>query len=120
MDPKSRKSVSSSSVAAESARVGSQSRLRKIETYQAADEFIRTFSEDLKIQRQNSMAAAAAKIDDFKVTNLKRCDGFMRKPNFEMDVDKSADEFINRFRQTFKIERKEPLENYQEMVNRGV
>jgi len=121
MDPNSRKVVSSSSsVAAESAGVSSQSRLRKSETDQAADEFIRNFRENLKLQRLNSMAAAAARIDDFKFRSLKRSDGFLGKPNFEMDVDKSADEFINRFRQNLKIERKESLENYQEMLNRGV
>jgi len=121
MDLKSRKAVSSSSAAAESAGVSSQSRLRISETDQAAAEFIRTFREDLKIQRLNSMAAAAAKIDDFKVKkSLKRSDGFLRKSNFEMDVDKSADEFINRFRQNLKMERKDSLEKYQEMLNRGV
>uniref|UniRef100_A0A0C9S5Q0 TSA: Wollemia nobilis Ref_Wollemi_Transcript_12541_634 transcribed RNA sequence n=1 Tax=Wollemia nobilis TaxID=56998 RepID=A0A0C9S5Q0_9CONI len=123
MDPKaSRKSILSSS--SEGVTVSAQSRqerTRKNDPDQSADEFIERFRTELKTQRMDSTAAAAAavKADEFKLKSFERSRECLKKPSLEMDVDKSADEFINRFHQNLKIERRESLENYADMLKRS-
>lgn len=91
--------------------------VKKSATYQTGDDRFGTLREDGKTPRVNSMAAAARNMDDLK---FKISDGGLKKPNFVIDVDQSAEEFIRRFRENLKIERKESLEAYQEMLKRGV
>uniref|UniRef100_A0A0D6R0C0 Uncharacterized protein n=1 Tax=Araucaria cunninghamii TaxID=56994 RepID=A0A0D6R0C0_ARACU len=122
MDPKvSRKSILSSS--SEGATVSAQSRqerTRKNDPDQPAEEFIQRSRTELKNRMMDSMAEAAiVKVDEFKPKSFERSE-YLKKPSLEMDVDRSADEFIKSFRQNLKIERRESLENYADMLKRGV
>lgn len=97
----------------------------------AAEEFIRTFRNDLKMQRLKSLAeasAAAAAADQFKQKNSSseirsnRENNLSNIQKFEkiMDVDKSAADFITKFREKLAIERRDSLDRYKQMLDRGV
>ncbi|XP_057821552.2 uncharacterized protein LOC131034178 [Cryptomeria japonica] len=82
---------------------------------------IKKAHENLKAPRPNSMATPAAKLDDFKHHISGRNHQNLKMPIIhDLDVDKSADDFINSFRQNLKIERTESMDEYKGMLDRGV
>jgi len=96
---------------------------------EAADEFIRTFGGDLKMQRLKLLAdASASAVDELKQKTSSseirssRQYNLSNIQNFERvkDVDKSAADFINKFRKNLAIERRDSLDRYKQMLDRGV
>jgi hypothetical protein len=101
----------------------------KMNSEEAADEFIRTFGGDLKMQRLKLLAdASASAVDELKQKTSSseirssRQYNLSNIQNFERvkDVDKSAADFINKFRKNLAIERRDSLDRYKQMLDRGV
>lgn len=96
---------------------------------ESADEFIPTFGGDLKMQRLKPLAdASAPAVDELKQKTSSSEISSSRQYNlsniqdFEKtkDVDKSAADFISKFRKNLVIERRDSLDNYKQMLDRGV
>ena len=95
----------------------------------AANEFIRTFRGDLKMQRLKSLAdASATAVDELKqktcnseIGSIRQYDlSNIKKIERTEDVDKSAADFISNFRKNLAIERRDSLDRYKQMLDRGV
>lgn len=101
----------------------------KRNTEEAADEFIPTFGGDLKMQRLKLLAdASAPAVDELKQkTSSSKISSSSQHnlstiPNFETikEVDKSAADFISKFRKDLAIERLDSFDRYKQMLDRGV
>ncbi|GLJ05619.1 hypothetical protein SUGI_0021470 [Cryptomeria japonica] len=93
---------------------------------EAAESFITTFRQDLQIQRLKSLAAASAtspaKINGKMKERLVENSKLSKRENVDgnIDVDKSAEAFIQKFKRNLKTERIESFKRYSEMLQRGV
>lgn len=101
----------------------------KKNTEEAADEFIPTLGGDLKMQRLKLLAdASAPAVDELKQkTSSSKIRSSSQHnlstiPNSETikEVDKSAADFISKFRKDLAIERLDSFDRYKQMLNRGV
>ncbi|GLJ05620.1 hypothetical protein SUGI_0021490 [Cryptomeria japonica] len=87
---------------------------------EAAESFITTFRQDLQIQRLKSLASA--KINGKTKERFGESAKLSKRENLDgdIDVDKSAEEFIQKFKRNMKTERIESFKRYNEMLQRGV
>lgn len=101
----------------------------KKNTEEAADEFIPTLGGDLKMQRLKLLAdASAPAVDELKQkTSSSKIRSSSQHnlstiPNSETikEVDKSAADFISKFRKELAIERLDSFDRYKQMLDRGV
>lgn len=101
----------------------------KRNTEEAADEFIPTLGGDLKMQRLKLLAdASAPAVDELKQkTSSSKIRSSSQHnlstiPNSETikEVDKSAADFISKFRKDLAIERLDSFDRYKQMLDRGV
>lgn len=101
----------------------------KRNTEEAADEFIPTLGGDLKMQRLKLLAdASAPAVDELKQkTSSSKIRSSSQHnlstiPNSETikEVDKSAADFISKFRKELAIERLDSFDRYKQMLDRGV
>lgn len=101
----------------------------KKNTEEAADGFIPTLGGDLKMQRLKLLAdASAPAVDELKQkTSSSKIRSSSQHnlstiPNSETikEVDKSAADFISKFRKDLAIERLDSFDRYKQMLNRGV
>lgn len=101
----------------------------KKNTVEAADEFIPTLGGDLKMQRLKLLGdASAPAVDELKQkTSSSKIRSSSQHnlstiPNSETikEVDKSAADFISKFRKDLAIERLDSFDRYKQMLNRGV
>lgn len=101
----------------------------KKNTEEAADEFIPTLGGDLKMQRLKLLGdASAPAVDELKQkTSSSKIRSSSQHnlstiPNSETikEVDKSAADFISKFRKDLAIERLDSFDRYKQMLNRGV
>lgn len=100
----------------------------KKNTEEAADEFIPTLGGDLKMQRLKLLAdASAPAVDELKQkTSSSKIRSSSQHnlstiPNSETikEVDKSAADFISKFRKDLAIERLDSFDRYKQMLDRG-
>lgn len=100
----------------------------KKNTEEAADKFIPTLGGDLKMQRLKLLAdASAPAVDELKQkTSSSKIRSSSQHnlstiPNSETikEVDKSAADFISKFRKDLAIERLDSFDRYKQMLDRG-
>lgn len=100
----------------------------KKNTEEAADKFIPTLGGDLKMQRLKRLAdASAPAVDELKQkTSSSKIRSSSQHnlstiPNSETikEVDKSAADFISKFRKDLAIERLDSFDRYKQMLDRG-
>lgn len=101
----------------------------KKNTEEAADEFIPTLGGDLKMQRLKLLAdASAPAVDELKQKTSSSKIRSSSQHNLSTipisettkEVDKSAADFISKFRKELAIERLDSFDRYKQMLNRGV
>lgn len=101
----------------------------KKNTEEAADEFIPTLGGDLKMQRLKLLAdASAPAVDELKQKTSSSKIRSSSQHNLSTipisetikEVDKSAADFISKFRKDLAIERLDSFDRYKQMLNRGV
>ncbi|KAH9293807.1 hypothetical protein KI387_040990, partial [Taxus chinensis] len=93
---------------------------------EAAESFIRSFRQDLRIQRLKSLASNCISPlksngntkDKFGGSSRLKLVGENGNIDTDIDVDKSAEEFIGRFNRNLKMERIESFKRYNEMLGR--
>lgn len=103
----------------------------KKNTEEAADEFIPTLGGDLKMQRLKLLADAsrsAPAVDELKQKTSSSKIRSSSQHNLSTipisettkEVDKSAADFISKFRKELAIERLDSFDRYKQMLDRGV
>lgn len=101
----------------------------KKNTEEAADEFIPTLGGDLKMQRLKLLAdASAPAVDELKQKTSSSKIRSSSQHNLSTipisetikEVDKSAADFISKFRKELAIERLDSFDRYKQMLDRGV
>lgn len=101
----------------------------KKNTEEAADEFIPTLRGDLKMQRLKLLAdASAPAVDELKQKTSSSKIRSSSQHNLSTipisetikEVDKSAADFISKFRKELAIERLDSFDRYKQMLDRGV
>lgn len=101
----------------------------KKNTEEAADEFIPTLGGDLKMQRLKLLGdASAPAVDELKQKTSSSKIRSSSQHNLSTipisetikEVDKSAADFISKFRKDLAIERLDSFDRYKQMLNRGV
>lgn len=101
----------------------------KKNTVEAADEFIPTLGGDLKMQRLKLLGdASAPAVDELKQKTSSSKIRSSSQHNLSTipisetikEVDKSAADFISKFRKDLAIERLDSFDRYKQMLNRGV